>query len=149
MLNPGGPGGQGLSQPTDLIDLGLPNDVTNAYDLIGMDPRGVGHSTPVSCGFTVEQGHRGNVPPYATDEADVAGRGSPSRRWSSLLSSLRWHCRHACEEPGWNTSKIVLNGPTLVARYLADPRATAARWITRARNQVLINIDAPNRPIRE
>ena len=79
MLNPGGPGGQGLSQPTDLIDLGLPNDVTNAYDLIGMDPRGVGHSTPVSCGFTVEQGHRGNVPPYATDEADVAEQAETAK----------------------------------------------------------------------
>lgn len=72
LLNPGGPGGAGLSQPVELVDLGLPDGVTDAYDLIGMDPRGVGHSTPVSCGFTNEQGHPGNVPPYAVDDAAVA-----------------------------------------------------------------------------
>lgn len=73
-LNPGGPGGAGLSQPVDLVDRGLPDGVTDAYDLIGMDPRGVGHSTPVSCGFTNEQGHPGNVPPFAVDDAAVAAQ---------------------------------------------------------------------------
>uniref|UniRef100_UPI0018ED2E06 alpha/beta hydrolase n=1 Tax=Glycomyces salinus TaxID=980294 RepID=UPI0018ED2E06 len=74
LLNPGGPGGSGLSQPTELVDLGLPSTVSDAYDLIGMDPRGVGHSSPVSCGFTVEQDYWGNVPPYAADAAAVADR---------------------------------------------------------------------------
>jgi pimeloyl-ACP methyl ester carboxylesterase len=72
LLNPGGPGGAGLSQPADLVSLGLPASVSDSYDLIGMDPRGVGHSAPVSCGFTVEQGHTGNIPPYAPDAAAVA-----------------------------------------------------------------------------
>ncbi len=71
LLNPGGPGGAGLSQPADLAALGMPTTVLDSYDLIGMDPRGVGHSTPVSCGFTTDQGHPGNVPPYAVDEAAV------------------------------------------------------------------------------
>lgn len=71
LLNPGGPGGAGLSQPADLTALGLPNSVLDAYDLIGMDPRGVGHSSPVSCGFTVEQNYPGNLPPYAPDAAAV------------------------------------------------------------------------------
>ncbi|MEU6247657.1 alpha/beta hydrolase [Glycomyces sp. NPDC047010] len=74
LLNPGGPGGAGLSQPVEMADLGLPGGVTDAYDLIGMDPRGVGHSTPVSCGFTDEQEYRGNVPPYAVDDAAVAAQ---------------------------------------------------------------------------
>lgn len=69
MLNPGGPGGAGLAQPADMIGLGLPTTVSDTYDLIGMDPRGVGHSTPVSCGFTNEQAYSGNIPPYAEDEA--------------------------------------------------------------------------------
>ncbi|THV36478.1 alpha/beta hydrolase [Glycomyces buryatensis] len=76
MLNPGGPGGAGLSQPTDLVDLGLPNGVSDAYDLIGMDPRGVGHSSPVSCGFTTDQDYGANVPPFAVDEAAVAERAA-------------------------------------------------------------------------
>jgi pimeloyl-ACP methyl ester carboxylesterase len=71
MLNPGGPGGAGLSQPADLIGLGLPTTVADAYDLVGMDPRGVGHSSPVSCGFTDDQAYPGNIPPYAEDEAAV------------------------------------------------------------------------------
>jgi pimeloyl-ACP methyl ester carboxylesterase len=72
LLNPGGPGGAGLAQPAELVSLGLPSSVTDSYDLIGMDPRGVRHSAPVSCGFTNEQGHTGNIPPYAPDRAAVA-----------------------------------------------------------------------------
>ncbi|MFB9659788.1 alpha/beta fold hydrolase [Glycomyces mayteni] len=79
LLNPGGPGGSGLGQPVEMADLGLPGGVTDAYDLIGMDPRGVGLSTPVSCGFTDEQGHRGNVPPYAADDAEVAAQAEYAR----------------------------------------------------------------------
>lgn len=72
LLNPGGPGGAGLSQPTGLVDLGLPTSVSDSYDLIGMDPRGVGHSSPVSCGFTADQDWPGNIPPYAAEDAAVA-----------------------------------------------------------------------------
>jgi pimeloyl-ACP methyl ester carboxylesterase len=74
LLNPGGPGGSGLAQPAQLHDLGIPDSVLDAYDLIGMDPRGVGHSSPVSCGFTADQDYRGNLPPYAPDEAAVAAQ---------------------------------------------------------------------------
>ncbi|MFD2792138.1 alpha/beta hydrolase [Promicromonospora vindobonensis] len=79
LLNPGGPGGAGLPQPSELSMLGLPSSVLDAYDLIGMDPRGVGHSSPVSCGFTVEQNYPGNVPPYAPDAAAVAKQAEYSR----------------------------------------------------------------------
>ncbi|MDZ7918253.1 MAG: alpha/beta hydrolase [Rhodococcus sp. (in: high G+C Gram-positive bacteria)] len=69
LLNPGGPGGTGLDQPTFLASLGMPKDVLDSYDLIGMDIRGVGHSAPISCGFTDELQYYGAVPPYAFDEA--------------------------------------------------------------------------------
>ncbi|GAA4889855.1 alpha/beta hydrolase [Saccharopolyspora cebuensis] len=72
LLNPGGPGGTGLDQPEFLASQGMPNSVLDSYDLIGMDTRGVGHSTPVSCGFTTDQAYFGNIPPYAVDEAAVA-----------------------------------------------------------------------------
>ncbi len=74
MLNPGGPGGAGLSQPADLDTLGVPTTVLDSYDLIGMDPRGVGHSTPVSCGFTTDQPYQANLPPYPVDSAAVAAQ---------------------------------------------------------------------------
>lgn len=67
LLNPGGPGGTGLDQPTFLASLGMPPSVLDSYDLIGMDTRGVGHSSPISCGFTDDVDYYGAVPPYAVD----------------------------------------------------------------------------------
>lgn len=69
LLNPGGPGGTGLDQPTFLASQGMPRSVLDSYDLIGMDTRGVGHSSAVSCGFTDELEYYGAVPPYAVDDA--------------------------------------------------------------------------------
>ncbi|MCA5894029.1 alpha/beta hydrolase [Isoptericola sp. NEAU-Y5] len=50
LLNPGGPALPGLDRPGDVAPT-LPRSVLAAYDLIGLDPRGVGHSTPQSCGL--------------------------------------------------------------------------------------------------
>ena len=74
MFNPGGPGGSGLDQPAFLAGKGLPASVLDSYDLIGMDTRGVGHSTPMSCGLTEEIGYWANVPPYAADDAAVTAQ---------------------------------------------------------------------------
>ncbi|APU12321.1 alpha/beta hydrolase family protein [Actinoalloteichus sp. GBA129-24] len=71
LLNPGGPGGSGLDLPLLLTSQGLPAGVMDSYDLIGMDTRGIGHSAPVSCGFTDDQEYNANIPPYAVDEAAV------------------------------------------------------------------------------
>ncbi|MBV2352985.1 alpha/beta hydrolase [Streptomyces sp. J2-1] len=53
LLNFGGPGGSGVdglaTSGKDFFDL------TNGYDVVGFDPRGVGHSSPVSCGDGTEQ----------------------------------------------------------------------------------------------
>ncbi|MGV9249095.1 alpha/beta hydrolase [Streptomyces sp. NPDC003710] len=51
LLNPGGPGGEGLSMPLGM-ESELPKSVQKHYDLVGFDPRGVGQSSPVSCGLT-------------------------------------------------------------------------------------------------
>ncbi len=74
MLNPGGPGGSGLTLSTLLASRGVPASLLNSYDLIGMDTRGIGHSAPVSCGFTTDDSYVGNVPPYAADAAAVEER---------------------------------------------------------------------------
>jgi pimeloyl-ACP methyl ester carboxylesterase len=50
LFNPGGPGLPGLDMPSTMEPT-LPASVLDEYDLIGFDPRGVGHSTPQSCGL--------------------------------------------------------------------------------------------------
>ncbi|MCA2211668.1 alpha/beta fold hydrolase [Jidongwangia harbinensis] len=79
LLNPGGPGGSALTMPHDLVNLGVPASVTDAYDLIGMDPRGVGYSARIDCGFTTDQGYPGNVPPWAEDDAAVLAQAAAAR----------------------------------------------------------------------
>ncbi|TDE58658.1 alpha/beta fold hydrolase [Nonomuraea mesophila] len=47
-LNPGGPGGSGYLMPLHLVMRGA-KGLDERHDLIGVDPRGVGRSTKVSC----------------------------------------------------------------------------------------------------
>ncbi|MEC3992382.1 alpha/beta hydrolase [Actinacidiphila sp. DG2A-62] len=48
VLNGGGPGSS-LDVPTLMGGL-LPDQVRDRYDLVAFDPRGIGHSTPMTCG---------------------------------------------------------------------------------------------------
>ncbi|MFJ2026844.1 alpha/beta hydrolase [Streptomyces sp. NPDC087897] len=50
LSNPGGPGGPGLYLPLGMAEW-LPAAARQKNDLIGFDPRGVGSSTPVTCGL--------------------------------------------------------------------------------------------------
>jgi len=65
LLNPGGPGGAGLDMPRVMYAL-LQNTpaqpVLDKYDLIGFDPRFIGHSTPATCGLTAQQADQALVP---------------------------------------------------------------------------------------
>ncbi|SEP49478.1 alpha/beta hydrolase [Amycolatopsis saalfeldensis] len=84
LVNQGGPGETGLRWPADLRDgpgggAKLPQSVLDSYDIIGFDPRGVGHSTPVTCDLTQEQQVRGNIPPYARDAADVVKQSEAAK----------------------------------------------------------------------
>ncbi|MFD7235537.1 alpha/beta hydrolase [Streptomyces syringium] len=64
LLNPGGPGGPGLNMPADPM-MKFPEEVKRHYDLIGFDPRGVGQSSPISCGLTRDE--QDSDPPYRAE----------------------------------------------------------------------------------
>jgi len=50
LTNPGGPGERGIDYVGRLTFI-MPAEVLDRYDLIGMDPRGVGESSPIGCGI--------------------------------------------------------------------------------------------------
>jgi pimeloyl-ACP methyl ester carboxylesterase len=49
LINPGGPGGSGIDTAVYLSFGGLPTEITDRFDIIGFDPRGVGRSDPIKC----------------------------------------------------------------------------------------------------
>jgi pimeloyl-ACP methyl ester carboxylesterase len=53
LVNPGGPGGSGIDYAVyrsfGQALGGLPTEVTDRFDIVGFDPRGVGRSDPVKC----------------------------------------------------------------------------------------------------
>jgi len=53
VVNPGGPGGSGVDYAY-AADYILSPDITDVYDVVGFDPRGVAQSEPISC-FTPEE----------------------------------------------------------------------------------------------
>lgn len=71
LSNPGGPGGSGLDLPSALASV-LPPEVLDQYDLIGFDPRGVGHSTPVTCGIDMSPASVTLQLPYPAPDGSIA-----------------------------------------------------------------------------
>jgi pimeloyl-ACP methyl ester carboxylesterase len=66
-VNPGGPGAA-AAEYAELLPYILPSDITEHFDIVGVDPRGVGGSTPLSCGVPPEELY--GVDPTFEDEAD-------------------------------------------------------------------------------
>ncbi|WP_414938388.1 alpha/beta hydrolase [Amycolatopsis sp. cmx-11-51] len=95
LTNTGGPGGEGLAYPDILKRLKIPQEVLDGYDVIGMDPRGVHNSTPVTCGLSLEE-HPTNIPRYARNSADVTSEAQrvaavAAKCGSSATASLLPH----------------------------------------------------------
>tara|TARA_Y100000814_G_scaffold213914_1_gene158938 strand:+ start:1337 stop:2869 length:1533 start_codon:yes stop_codon:yes gene_type:complete len=49
LINPGGPGGSGYEFVRDSIDYATSARLQSSYDIVGFDPRGVGHSSAIDC----------------------------------------------------------------------------------------------------
>jgi pimeloyl-ACP methyl ester carboxylesterase len=66
-VNPGGPGASAVEFAAALAMI-LPDEVNEHFDIIGVDPRGVGRSNPVDCGVSATELYR--VDASIEDEAD-------------------------------------------------------------------------------
>jgi len=49
LVNPGGPGGSGYDFILNSVDYATSAKLQSNFDIVGFDPRGVNHSTPVKC----------------------------------------------------------------------------------------------------
>ncbi|MBA2812961.1 alpha/beta fold hydrolase [Streptomyces sp. KM273126] len=84
-LIPGGPGGGSLDQPSDEGQK-LPQEVRDAYDLIGFDRRGYGRSTPVSCGFEHGDLAPSKTRPWPAPDGSVTENMATARRMSDACA---------------------------------------------------------------
>ncbi|MFE9421494.1 alpha/beta hydrolase [Kitasatospora sp. NPDC006697] len=76
---PGGPGGSGLNRPSDVVGR-LPRAVSDRYDLVGFDPRGVGQSTPVSCEVSHADLATVNMYPWPAPDGSIGGNLAQEKR---------------------------------------------------------------------
>ncbi|MGA4543854.1 alpha/beta hydrolase [Uniformispora flossi] len=69
LVNPGGPGGRGMWLAA-AVQQRLPADLRDRYDIVGIDPRGNGHSSPVQCVDTAVFDRAPKPDPVPRTEAD-------------------------------------------------------------------------------
>ncbi|WP_346776756.1 alpha/beta hydrolase [Streptomyces sp. HNM0574] len=83
IYNPGGPGGSGLSFPSRITEKNpLWAKTAKAYDFVGFDPRGVGHSAPISCADPEEFVKAPKADPVPGDEADKRAQRKLAREYA-------------------------------------------------------------------
>lgn len=66
LVNPGGPGASGVRRVAGGFQVSA--EVANRFDIVGFDPRGVGDSTPISCGNTVPAFRATDLAPDTPEE---------------------------------------------------------------------------------
>ncbi|MEU1285144.1 alpha/beta hydrolase [Kitasatospora sp. NPDC005856] len=76
---PGGPGGSSLDLVHGMAGR-LPQPVRDHYDVVGFDPRGVGRSTPVSCGLDPADLSMVKLRPWPAADGSIDGNLATARR---------------------------------------------------------------------
>jgi pimeloyl-ACP methyl ester carboxylesterase len=84
LLNPGGPALEGLDMPGQMAPT-LPASVLDQYDLIGFDPRGVGHSAPISCHLSDPS--LSDLFPYPAADGSIKGNVTLARTTARQCAS--------------------------------------------------------------
>ncbi|MFE1337268.1 alpha/beta hydrolase [Streptomyces sp. NPDC058733] len=83
VYNPGGPGGSGMRFPTRVTNKNAVwANVAKAYDFVGFDPRGVGHSAPISCVDPQEFVKAPKMDPVPDTEADKLAQRKLAREYA-------------------------------------------------------------------
>lgn len=88
-VNPGGPGAPATTFAL-LSPLFLSDALLNRFDIVGMDPRGIGASTKVNCfGTTANQAAqlRGMLPPFPYGEAEETAYIASARAFGKACST--------------------------------------------------------------
>ncbi|QKW22099.1 alpha/beta fold hydrolase [Kitasatospora sp. NA04385] len=86
VLIPGGPGGSGLNGPAGAVER-LPRSVLDRYDLIGFDPRGVGRSTPLDCGFDHADLAHSHTLPWPAPDGGIDANLATARRMAAACAA--------------------------------------------------------------
>ncbi|MFD8427545.1 alpha/beta hydrolase [Streptomyces coelicoflavus] len=83
IYNPGGPGGSGLRFPARVTSKSAVwANAAKAYDFVGFDPRGVGHSAPISCADPQEFVKAPKADPVPGSEADKLAQRKLAREYA-------------------------------------------------------------------
>ncbi len=86
LLIPGGPGNSGLYRPLT-HGMRLPREVLDRYDLVGFDPRGVGQSTPITCGLTGDDAHPRHLQAWPGPGGDITANVARAKRVAQACTS--------------------------------------------------------------
>ncbi|WP_424855784.1 alpha/beta hydrolase [Streptomyces sp. SAI-170] len=85
LLIPGGPGGTSIGQPSEKAKV-LPQEVRDAYDLIGFAPRGMAPSTAVTCDLDTSDLAATKLRPWPAPDGSVEGNMANARRMSEACA---------------------------------------------------------------
>ncbi|MER6342907.1 alpha/beta hydrolase [Streptomyces sp. NPDC001595] len=85
LLIPGGPGGSSLGDPSKKGQK-LPQEVRDAYDLIGFAPRGLAPSTAVSCGLDHADLATSRLRPWPAADGSVTENMTTARRMAEACA---------------------------------------------------------------
>jgi pimeloyl-ACP methyl ester carboxylesterase len=93
VVNPGGPGGSGVDYAYNADYLFSP-DITDLYDIVGFDPRGVAESEPINC-FTPEELDANLASDSKPDnDAEIAASLEESKAFAAKCLENTEHLEH-------------------------------------------------------
>lgn len=122
-VNPGGPGGSGVDFVRQAAKV-VPPAVRARFDVVGFDPRGVAHSTPLQCFASAgaEQRVLGKLPPFPVGQGQV-------RSYIITIARANAACaRRAPELIRFMSTADVARDLDLLRRAVGDPKLTYAGY---------------------